>query len=178
MEHKIMQEEWCLCWVFKKNFENWKKKNEEEEEETWFFFVNCFVLGWFLSHHLLLNDHATFHDLNIIWNKETYFVDTFFCCHTFFEHVVEYVVLYRPWICYGVVDQVRKKLHFFYITKCFQIIHYCGPFQLEKMLFYRNVRWLDQDCLKWRECNFFFRSAPTSYIVDCTLFICTKHYGF
>lgn len=117
-----------------------KKKERGRRRRNMIFFVNCFVLGWFLSHHLLLNDHATFHDLNIIWNKETYFVDTFFCCHTFFEHVEEYVVLYRPWICFGVVDQVRKKLHFFYITKCFQIIHYCEPFQLEKMLFYSNVR--------------------------------------
>ena len=109
----LMQEEWCVCWVFKKKFENWKKEQGRRRNMIFFCQLFCTWLIFIASPYPLLNDHATFHDLNIILrNKETYFVDIFFLFwYIFWTCGIGMLFFISLEFVMGGEDQVRKKWH-------------------------------------------------------------------
>ena len=112
MEHKISCKKNDVCVECSKKILKIEKKNKEEEEIWFFCQLFCTWLIFIASPYPLLNDHATFHDLNIILrNKETYFVDIFFFVLIHFLNMWNrYVVLYKPWICYGWWRSGQKKM--------------------------------------------------------------------
>ena len=113
MEHKISCKKNDVCVECSKKNLKIEKKNKEEEEIWFFCQLFCTWLIFIASPYPLLNDHATFHDLNIILrNKETYFVDIFFLFwYIFWTCGIGMLFFISLEFVMGGEDQVRKKWH-------------------------------------------------------------------